>query len=141
MILCYVSSLVMLNGAILKEKVREIFNSQNFIQIQAADMDSLDFSDHFLIARGDYFIEDSLVSHPDELKALLQAQEGKPYYVHKRHEFLYAGEFYTERQSAAFGRMAKFIQNHSRLNTAEVQEVSQMIALHCCTPSLFDLTR
>lgn len=135
MILCYVSSLVMLNGAILKEKVREIFNSQNFIQIQAADMDSLDFSDHFLIARGDYFIEDSLVSHPDELKALLQAQEGKPYYVHKRHEFLYAGEFYTERQSAAFGRMAKFIQNHSRLNAAEVQEVSQMIALHCCTPS------
>lgn len=88
----YIVSLTNLYGRVTKEKVVEIYNSQNDDQITLSEVESYllkDF-DYFadylvLIAYGEFVAED-LVIFEEEYEVLVNEQSGKPFYVPEQEE-------------------------------------------------------
>lgn len=99
----YVIALSNLYGMVHKDKVLEIYNSQNEDQISPADVQALignppqELTDAFVLTHNDYFIKESILEY-NEFDLMFRKKIGKPYYVPAKDELLnYVDEFYFEK--------------------------------------------
>lgn len=99
----YISALTNLYGIIHRDKVVEIYNSQNENQISSQDLDvyfnesSEEIKQYFTEIHQDYFVHESIMDY-DDFDLMLRKKAGKPYYVPKKEELLkYVDEGYFEK--------------------------------------------
>lgn len=99
----YIVSLVNLYGIVHKEKVVEIYNSQNNPVIDESLIDRVMREDanvlakDFVFIEGDYFVQESIVIF-DDIDEVLAERAGKPFYVPRKNALLkYKDELYFEK--------------------------------------------
>ena len=101
-IIDYVISLTHLYGIVHKEKVLEIYNSQNEDKVDGQAISNImkealkELKDNFVEIHRDYFVAESILEFRDFDEQLNQSK-GKPYYIPEKKELLkYRDELYFE---------------------------------------------
>ena len=99
----YIIALTNLYGMVHKNKVVEIYNSQNEEQVSHSDVEEFlseppeDLEDAFIHPHKDYFVHEVIMEH-DEFDLMLRKKADKPHYVPKKNELLkYIDEGYFEK--------------------------------------------
>ena len=88
----YIVSLTNLYGRVTKEKVVEIYNSQNDDQITLSEVESYllkdfdYFADYLVLNAYGEFVAEDLVIFEEEYEVLVNEQSGKPFYVPEQEE-------------------------------------------------------
>ena len=102
LIIDYAISLTHLYGIVHKEKVLEIYNSQNDDKIDGQAISNVmkeaprELKDNFVEIHKDYFVAESILEFRDFDEQLKQSK-GKPYYIPEKEELLkYKDELYFE---------------------------------------------
>lgn len=113
----YVIALSNLYGMVHKDKVAEIYNSQNEDQISLADVQDLianptqELNDAFVLTHNDYFVKESILED-NEFDLMFRKKIGKPYYVPAKDELLnYVDEFYFEK-SKQYNDLLTYLQKN-----------------------------
>lgn len=99
----YIIALSNLYGIVHKDKVVEIYNSQNEDQISSNEVDKIfanppeDLSDAFVLTNNDYFVMETIIENA-EFDLMLRKKADKPYYVPEKDELLrYVDDTYFEK--------------------------------------------
>ena len=99
----YIIALTNLYGIVHKDKVIEIYNSQNKEKITKKLLEDIlydtveEIKRHHVYPYKDYFVKEVIIEF-DEFDALLEKKGNKPYYVPEKKELLkYVDEFYFEK--------------------------------------------
>jgi len=99
----YIIALANLYGVVHKEKVMEIYNSQNTDKVSLKEIDEMlknppeELEEYFVYTEGEYFLHDGVL-HGEDLEEILKKQKGKPHYVPHKEELLkYMDEGYFEK--------------------------------------------
>lgn len=99
----YVIALTNLYGIVHRDKVLEVYNSQNKNQMNQVDLDELirtsaiDLENAFVHIHKDYFVHETILENND-FDWLLSRKTTKPYYVPQKEELLnYVNDKYFER--------------------------------------------
>lgn len=98
----YIIALSNLYGMIHKDKVLEIYNSQNEDRVSLADVEAIlnnppeELEDAFVLTHKDYFVMETIIDN-NEFDFMLRKKADKPYYVPAKDELLnYVDESYFE---------------------------------------------
>jgi hypothetical protein len=89
----YIIALSNLYGMVHKDKVVEIYNSQNEDQVSLVDVEEFiskppkELEDVFIYPHQDYFVHETILEN-DEFDLMLRKKGNKPYYVPKKNELL-----------------------------------------------------
>lgn len=101
----YIIALSNLYGMVHKDKVVEIYNSQNENQISISNIEKLianlpeELEDAFILIHKDYFVMETIIEN-DEFDLMLRKKGDKPYYVPEKEELLkYADDGYFEKSN------------------------------------------
>lgn len=98
----YIIALTNLHGIVSKEKVVEIYNSQNDDKIGLEHVDILyelseELEKNFSIPGNGHFVHESILEF-DEFDVFMAKKKGKPYYIPEKEELLkYTDDFYYEK--------------------------------------------
>lgn len=99
----YIIALSNLYGMVHRDKILEIYNSQNEDQVIIADIEELlsspsaELKDAFIYPHQDYFVHETILVN-DDFEPMLKKKGEKPYYVPNKKELLkYIGEGYFEK--------------------------------------------
>ncbi|MSU02111.1 YecA family protein [Tissierella pigra] len=99
----YIIALSNLYGMVYKDKVLEVYNSQNKVQVNLSDIEELltsppeELETAFIYPHQDYFVHETILES-DDFDLLLIKKGDKPYYVPNKNELLnYLDEAYFER--------------------------------------------
>lgn len=113
----YIIALTNHYGMVHKNKVAEIYNSQNEDQISLADIEALlntppeDLSDAFILTHKDYFVMGTIIDN-NEFDLMLRKKADKPYYVPAKEELLnYVDESYFEK-SKQYNNLLSYLQKN-----------------------------
>ncbi len=113
----YIISLSNLYGMVHKEKVVEIYNSQNKDQISLTEVEELlsnpsaELEDAFIETYKDHFVHEAIMEH-DEFDLMLRKKRDKPHYVPNKIELLkYVDEGYFEK-SKEYNALIKYIKKN-----------------------------
>lgn len=113
----YIIALSNLYGMIYKDKVVEIYNSQNEEQVSLVDVEELiarpskEVEDAFIEIYKDHFVHEVIMDN-DEFDLMLRKKGDKPYYVPKRNELLkYVDESYFE-ESKQYNALLKYVKKN-----------------------------
>jgi preprotein translocase subunit SecA len=113
----YVIALSHLYGMVHKDKVVEIYNSQNEDQVSLADVEAIlnnppeKLEDAFVMTRKDYFVMETIIDN-SEFDLMLRKKADKPYYVPARDELLkYVDESYFEK-SKKYNDLLSYLQKN-----------------------------
>ena len=113
----YVIALSYLYGMVHKDKVAEIYNSQNEDKISLADIEALlntppeDLSDAFILTQKDYFVMETIIDN-NEFDLMLRKKADKPYYVPPKEELLnYVDDSYFEK-SKQYNNLLSYLQKY-----------------------------
>lgn len=105
-------ALVNLYGVVPKQLAADAFNRVSGEPVTVADIDELDLSFDSIMALDEDLVAAELAEDDERLEDLLQAQEGKPYYLPEPEQLiLYADESYFE-DSPQYDQLCAFIQKH-----------------------------
>lgn len=89
----YIIALSNLYGAVHKDKILEIYNSQNEDKIDLTNIEEIsnkaleELEDAFVLTHKDYFVMESIMEN-NEFNLMLRKKADKPYYVPERDELL-----------------------------------------------------
>lgn len=122
----YIVALINLNGIIDKEKVVEIYNTQNEIEKNVSDAESMmiknkeELRKHFVEVEGRYFVHESILH--SELELLLQRKADKPYYIPPKKVLLCYkdDEFYEETDQTK--KLYRFLEIYVQPNNVNSME-------------------
>ncbi|WP_353894468.1 SEC-C metal-binding domain-containing protein [Proteinivorax hydrogeniformans] len=99
----YIIALSNLYGMVHKDKVLEIYNSQNEDHVSLADVEEFftsppeELEDSFIYSHQDYFVHQTILEN-DDFESMLKKKGDKPHYVPKKNELLkYVDEWYFEK--------------------------------------------
>ena len=99
----YIIALSNFYGMVHKDKVLEIYNSQNEDQVNLADIEDLltsppeELEDAFIYPNQDYFVHEAILEN-DDFELMLKKKGDKPHYVPNKNELLkYIDEGYFEK--------------------------------------------
>jgi len=99
----YIIALSNLYGTVHKDKIAEIYNSQNEDQVTSSDVEKIlsnppeDLEEAFILVHKDYFVKESIIEN-NELDFMLRKKADKPYYVPEKGELLrYVDDTYFEK--------------------------------------------
>lgn len=113
----YIISLSNLYGMVHKDKVVEIYNSQNEEQTSIIDVEKLlanplqELEDAFIYPNQDYFVHEVILEH-DEFDLMLRKKGDKPHHVPKKNELLkYIDEGYFEK-TKQYNDLLKYVENN-----------------------------
>jgi hypothetical protein len=102
----YTIALTNLYGLVHKDKVKEIYNSQNDNQVSSRDMEKLlinpprELGNAFIYPHKDCFVHEAVLEN-EEFERLLRKKGNKPYYIPKKNELLkYVNGNYFEETKA-----------------------------------------
>lgn len=120
----YIIALCNLYGLIHKDKLLEIYNSQNKKSITLKEVEDImsksskELEDNFVYIYKDYFVHETIMAF-DEFYLTLRKQGDKPYYIPNKLELLkYLDEFYIE-PSKAYRNLFKFVKKNFFKNEPE----------------------
>lgn len=98
----YIIALTNLYGMVHKDKVVEIYNSQNENQVKLKEVEAFlthlpeELEDAFIMIHKDYFVHEAIMLY-DEFGLMLTKKGDKPYYIPAKNELLkYVDENYFE---------------------------------------------
>ncbi len=113
----YIIALTNLYGMVHKDKIVEIYNSQNEDQINQANIEVIlnsppeDLSDAFVLTHKDYFVMETIIDN-NEFDLMLRKKADKPYYVPAKEELLnYVDESYFEK-SKQYNNLLSYLQKN-----------------------------
>lgn len=99
----YIIALVNLYGLVHRDRVMEIYNSQNKIKLSKTDLDTYFdtpkrlLEENFIAVYKDYFVDTSFLE-VEKFDMMLEEKSDKPYYVPEKEELLkYAKGIYYEK--------------------------------------------
>lgn len=99
----YIIALVNLYGLVHRDRVMEIYNSQNKIKVSKTDLDTYFdipkrlLEENFIAVYKDYFVDTSFLE-VEKFDMMLEEKSDKPYYVPEKDELLkYAKGIYYEK--------------------------------------------
>ena len=99
----YIIALVNLYGLVHRDRVMEIYNSQNKIKVSKTDLDTYFdipkrlLEENFIAVYKDYFVDTSFLE-VEKFDMMLEEKSDKPYYVPEKEELLkYAKGIYYEK--------------------------------------------
>ena len=127
----YISALKNLYGIVSKEKIMEIYNTQNQEKITIDQLnDSVD--DDFLERTFAYNIENHIIDDYLEfvdIKFFISQQYNKPYYIPKKKELLnYKDSDYFEK-NVHYRNLLTFIREKMKINPKLAREICEDIVL------------
>lgn len=120
----YIIALTNLYGMVQKDKVVEIYNSQNKDKITTQDIDLYfldppeELEDNFIETYKDYFVSDTIMEN-GEFELMLMKKSDKPFYVPNKEELL----CYTENGYFERNKEYKALVNYVKKNFFEGDEV------------------
>jgi len=124
----YIIALSNLYGMVHKDKVVEIYNSQNKDQISKTDIDELiknnieELEIAFIITHKDYFLHEVIMEN-DDFDLMLKEKGDKPYYVPKKNELLkYINEEYFEK-SKEYNNLFRYVKRNFYNGNEEEEKV------------------
>lgn len=113
----YIIALTNLYGMVHKDKVLEIYNSQNEDQIHQDNIEAIlnnppeDLSDAFILTHKDYFVMETIIDN-NEFDLMIRKKADKPYYVPAKEELLnYVDESYFEK-SKQYNNLLSYLQKN-----------------------------
>jgi preprotein translocase subunit SecA len=113
----YIIALSNLYGMVHKDKVVEIYNSQNEDQVSLIDVEEFisrspkELEDAFIESYKDHFVHEVIMDN-DEFDLMLRKKRDKPYYVPKKNELLkYVDEGYFEK-SKQYNTLLKYVKKN-----------------------------
>lgn len=113
----YIIALSNLYGMVPKEKVLEIYNSQNDDPINLDDVEDMynncaqELEDHFIEVYRDYFVHEAVLEF-DEFEELLRKKADKPYYIPRKNQLLkYFDETYFEK-TEQYKALLRYVKRH-----------------------------
>lgn len=111
----YIIALTNLYGMVHKDKIVEIYNSQNEDQINCSAVDKIlanppqELEDNFVFTHKDYFVMETIIDN-NEFDLMLRKKADKPYYVPAKEELLnYVDESYFEK-SKQYNNLLSYLQ-------------------------------
>ena len=113
----YIIALTNLYGMVQKDKVAEIYNSQNEDQVNSNEVEELlvnpseKLEDAFIYPHQGYFVHEVILEH-DEFDLMLRKRGDKPHYVPKKNELLkYVDVGYFEK-SKEYNALLKYVKKN-----------------------------
>jgi hypothetical protein len=113
----YIIALTNLYGMVHKDKIVEIYNSQNEDQINCSTVDKIlanppqELEDNFVFTHKDYFVMETIIDN-NEFDLMLRKKADKPYYVPAKEELLnYVDESYFEK-SKQYNNLLSYLQKN-----------------------------
>lgn len=133
----YVLALTNLYGIVHKEKVIEIYNTQNKEQIEVSDIEGImernqeELKKQFTYVDGDYFVNEAIIAF-DESDLYLEQKAGKPYYVPSKRQLLkYRDVEYFEKTNE-YHRLFEFVKKYIRSDSVNnVEDICVDVVVHC----------
>lgn len=133
----YIIALTNLYGMVHKDKVVEIYNSQNEEQIHQAEIEAIlnnppeELEDAFIFTHKDYFVMETIIDN-NEFELMLRKKADKPYYVPARDELLkYVDESYFEK-SKPYNNLLRYLQkNFFKLGDEKAEWLAEDIQGMC----------
>ncbi len=113
----YIIALTNLYGMVHKNKVVEIYNSQNVEQVSLSDVEEFlighpeELDNAFILTHKDYFVHETIMEY-DDFDLLLRKKADKPHYVPEKDELLkYIDEGYFEK-SKQYNDLLKYVKKN-----------------------------
>src|SRR5690625_1509336 len=133
----YIISLTNLYGLVHKDKVLEIYNSQNknLADIEEINdivrLDSNKLRDSFVFINGNYFVQEAIM-YFGEFEKKLAERKGKPFYIPPKKELLnYKDEFYFEKTKHYFALLHYVTKHFTKGNKQRATDICEDIQLMC----------
>lgn len=133
----YIIALSNLYGMVHKDKVVEIYNSQNEDQIDQADIKAIlnsppeELEDAFVLILKDYFVKETIVDD-NEFDLMLNKKADKPYYVPLKDELLnYVDENYFEKSKQYNDLLSYLRKNFFKLEEEKAEWLADDIQGMC----------
>lgn len=113
----YIRALTNLYGLVRKDKVKDIYNSQNEEQVNIQKIEELlinppkKLEEAFVYPHKDYFVHEAVLEN-EEFESLIHKKGDKPYYIPKKNELLkYVDEAYFEK-SKEYNNLLKYVKKN-----------------------------
>lgn len=113
----YVIALTNLYGMVHKDKVVEVYNSQNKNQVKLIEVEAFlldlpeELDDAFIISHKDFFVHEAIMEF-DEFSLMLTKKADKPHYIPSKNELLrYIDEGYFEK-TKQYNALKSYMKNN-----------------------------
>jgi len=114
----YICALTNLYGHVSPKRVCAVYNQQNDVQLELADVEAYlknpkqQIENRYVYIRGEEFLEERLYLLEEKYEKLVAKQKGKPYYVPKKEELLKYAELNYWEKPAEYAELEVHIQTN-----------------------------